>query len=124
MAVKDGTADGSYKQECTATAIIITDFRLKFQHALQQQSTIKNHVFVLFPPVFQITSSPIHMAANIHKSKHNFYLLKVTKTHTAQLYLTDLEKGMLAAFTNGVKKGKGKVHPCTGTEALYRPYGP
>jgi len=22
------------------------------------------------------------------------------------------------------KKGKGKVHPCTGTEALYRPYGP
>jgi len=22
------------------------------------------------------------------------------------------------------KKGKGKGHPCTGTEALYRPYGP
>ena len=21
-------------------------------------------------------------------------------------------------------KGKGKVHPCTGTGALYRPYGP
>jgi hypothetical protein len=21
-------------------------------------------------------------------------------------------------------KGKGNVHPCTGTEALYRPYGP
>ena len=21
-------------------------------------------------------------------------------------------------------KGKGKVHRCTGTEALYRPYGP
>jgi len=21
-------------------------------------------------------------------------------------------------------KVKGKVHPCTGTEALYRPYGP
>jgi len=21
-------------------------------------------------------------------------------------------------------EGKGKVHPCTGTEALYRPYGP
>jgi len=26
-------------------------------------------------------------------------------------------------FFIGVK-GKGKVHPCTGTEALYRPYGP
>jgi len=23
-----------------------------------------------------------------------------------------------------LSKGKGKVHPCTGTEALYRPYGP
>jgi len=22
------------------------------------------------------------------------------------------------------RKKKGKVHPCTGTEALYRPYGP
>jgi len=22
------------------------------------------------------------------------------------------------------KEGKGKFHPCTGTEALYRPYGP
>jgi len=21
-------------------------------------------------------------------------------------------------------KGKGKVHPCTGTKALYRPYSP
>jgi hypothetical protein len=48
----------------------------------------------------------------------------VTKTHTAQLYQTDLGKGMLAAFTKGVKWGKGKMHPCTGTEALYRPYGP
>ena len=25
---------------------------------------------------------------------------------------------------NLITKGKGKVHPCTGTEALYRPYGP
>ena len=22
------------------------------------------------------------------------------------------------------QKSKGKVHPCTGTDALYRPYGP
>jgi len=28
---------------------------------------------------------------------------------------------LLTDFT--VKK-KGKVHPCTGTESLYRPYGP
>jgi len=23
-----------------------------------------------------------------------------------------------------VQHGKGKSHPCTGTDALYRPYGP
>jgi len=26
--------------------------------------------------------------------------------------------------TGGGGKKKGKGHPCTGTEALYRPYGP
>jgi len=31
-------------------------------------------------------------------------------------------KSTLRNITEG--KGKGKVHPCTGTEALYRPYGP
>jgi hypothetical protein len=35
MVVKDGTADGSYKQEYTVTAIKITNFHLKFQLALQ-----------------------------------------------------------------------------------------
>jgi len=29
-----------------------------------------------------------------------------------------------AAIVEVVKVKKGKVHPCTGTEALYRPYGP
>ena len=29
----------------------------------------------------------------------------------------------LVIDTDGMQK-KGKVHPCTGTEALYRPYGP
>jgi len=28
-----------------------------------------------------------------------------------------------SCYTHYVK-GKGKVHNCTGTEALYRPYGP
>jgi hypothetical protein len=28
------------------------------------------------------------------------------------------------AVVNHKVKGKGKGHPCTGTEALYRPYGP
>ena len=30
----------------------------------------------------------------------------------------------LPLFGEYFSKGKYKVHPCTGTEALYRPYGP
>jgi len=30
----------------------------------------------------------------------------------------------LTHFLNFTSIKKGKVHPCTGTEALYRPYGP
>ena len=30
----------------------------------------------------------------------------------------------VSAFATYSKKCKGKGHPCTGTEALYRPYGP
>ena len=42
-------------------------------------------------------------------------------------------KGEIDRLTLGIKNAKllssdtfmkGKVHPCTGTEALYRPYGP
>ena len=28
------------------------------------------------------------------------------------------------SYTSKLKKGKGKGHPCTATEAVYRPYGP
>ena len=31
--------------------------------------------------------------------------------------------GLLRGFSQ-IRKGKGKGHRCTGTEALYRPYGP
>jgi len=33
-------------------------------------------------------------------------------------------KKQLAFQITSNGNGKGKVHPCTGTEALYRPYGP
>ena len=45
-------------------------------------------------------------------------------------YITDLQKlgGGNRTFARHRRrwkvKGKGKVHPCTGTEALYRPYEP
>ena len=36
--------------------------------------------------------------------------------------LLDLVELLCIAYLT-VGKGKGKVHPCTGTEALYMPYG-
>jgi hypothetical protein len=33
------------------------------------------------------------------------------------------EKGLLSGVSTNKSKGKGKVHCCTGTEDLYRPYG-
>ena len=38
--------------------------------------------------------------------------------------LTPRSKVLLEKLTGLQVKGKGKGHPCTGTEALYRPYGP
>ena len=42
----------------------------------------------------------------LHKERRNFEELKAERVD---------EK---------LRKDKGKAHPCTGTEALYRPYGP
>ena len=36
----------------------------------------------------------------------------------------DIENVLSPAVTNLGVCRKGKVHPCTGNEALYRPYGP
>ena len=41
-----------------------------------------------------------------------------TKGHCMSLFRRD------DGGKGGKVKGKGKVPPCTGTEALYRPYGP
>jgi hypothetical protein len=40
----------------------------------------------------------------------------ICKLGYAEVFVT------LDAVTDGKGKGKDKVHPCTGTEALYRPY--
>jgi hypothetical protein len=37
---------------------------------------------------------------------------------------TNMQTVLSKVALNTSVKGKGKVHPCTGTEALYRPYGP
>ena len=56
------------------------------------------------------------MNVSLQLLQHHMYTDSLTVTlydYSAQAYSTDV---------NG--KGKGKVHPCTGTDALYRPYGP
>ena len=46
-------------------------------------------------------------------------LVKVQSPPQKDIILSDISHRSLS-----IGKGKGKVHPCTGTEALYRPYGP
>jgi hypothetical protein len=53
--------------------------------------------------------------------------LKMGTPVTPEMYLAPYSGirvvlNILRSIKDG--KSKGKVHPCTGTEALYRPYGP
>ena len=41
-----------------------------------------------------------------------------------ELFHTYIRTDSRSPYSNVVGKGKRKVRPCTGTEALYRPYGP
>jgi len=58
-------------------------------------------------------------------SKHRPGATKITTVfkQAAEVYSFDVEGGGGEREGWGEKKGC-KVHPCTGTEALYRPYGP
>ena len=51
---------------------------------------------------------------------------KVRKTCTVMLFVSFVFRANRSTEDNTflMVKKKGKLHPCTGTEALYRPYGP
>jgi hypothetical protein len=51
------------------------------------------------------------------------YTLAEARNLAAAIILLSLIKSCCGALT-AVGKGKGKGHPCIGTEVLYRPYGP
>jgi hypothetical protein len=62
---------------------------------------------------------------------HQQFVLHIWSTVSAHfhVHLSNLMAGHQLITTPSVtyriiKRGKGKVHPCTGTEALYTPYGP
>ena len=50
------------------------------------------------------------------------YIYKIPKKILKLLFLEGKYSTELASAGSAVKKGK--LHPCTGTEDLYRPYGP
>jgi len=67
--------------------------------------------------------------SNLCYSPLKFYI-HIQITHKFNTYLTENisirhpnYKILFSKIIN-MCKGKGKVNPCTGTEALYRPYGP
>jgi len=52
-------------------------------------------------------------------------LLKPKSLYNAmQCRKANIKKDERRVIRKEISKGKGKVHPCTGTEALYKPYGP
>ena len=56
------------------------------------------------------------MMATLRQSKH----VAVMCDNTCSVF----DRVRLYTIEYNWGKVKGKVHPCTGTEALYRPYGP
>jgi hypothetical protein len=49
---------------------------------------------------------------------------KIDYAKTERKKCQTLKKTKLLNARREYSKGKGKLHPFTGTEALYRPYGP
>jgi len=49
---------------------------------------------------------------------------KVTDTGTSVPVALFSDSTSMVTKLHNYVKSKGKLHPCTGTEALYRPYGP
>ena len=47
-----------------------------------------------------------------------------TKMDPISVIIHVLSRFHFSNYAVELVKGKGKGHPCTGTEALYRPYGP
>ena len=85
--------------------------------AEQQCSAVPNiKSFPRFPPlsaaIFPALIAAISQSAdtNITRSAKYCYVRSVLQDVAGQTYTDIVEKGT--------------VHPCTGTEALYRPYGP
>ena len=56
--------------------------------------------------------------------KHELNKVKVKCTLVEALRLCTGRTAHRGSRGIALLLGKGKVHPCTGTEALYRPYGP
>jgi len=56
-------------------------------------------------------------------STSSLYTLLLGMTDTVNYQNIDRSSSDIL-YMNSCNKGKGTVHPCTGTEALYRPYGP
>jgi len=61
----------------------------------------------------------IEMGSTRSHSVENSFYKKLWTCHETDRLLKDDDDEV-----SPKAKGKGKVHHCTGTEALYRPYGP
>jgi len=59
------------------------------------------------------------------KIKHTLEQAIKAQMESRGIVLLPLTSALVGVGVGGIKsKGKGNGHPCTGTETLYRPYGP
>jgi hypothetical protein len=66
--------------------------------------------------LFHLNTTPIRQFSG--------YMFRFTQNHL-QVNVNYRKVHSVCTYSMGFhKRKKGKVHPCTGTEALYRPYGP
>jgi len=87
--------------------------------------------FLIAPAVSQLTAGKMYLFSTVSRplktphckhSLRNFPFLTVINFLKPNRQLSNSTIFIDVIKTN--LKSKGKGHPCTGTEALYRPYGP
>jgi hypothetical protein len=77
----------------------------------------------------ECSDTPIYHKPTVKRSGFKCYLVVlVSPCSTDKLQGKQLSRGDISkttiAFSLPIHDGKDKDHSCTGTEALYRPYGP
>jgi len=116
MYVQRNTEARSCKQCCNGKAVSIT-YSESESVALGIQQAMRTGLTVI--------SGLSGCKKFLSRKRYDFRNKMLVNLKCVLLFYLQLcsETFLILRKIQGDIKGKGKVHPCTGTEALYRPYG-